>query len=109
MSTLSKIHDPLKGTQLLSTVPLHETHGLYLAATSLISAAKLMNEINIPISKIYLGTDAISTIITLNKVPSRFAQPFSKYYVDINTHLYVLAEITGQSPQLETSRNLKVF
>ena len=55
LTTLSKIAGTTKDVSLLRTILLKESHGTFLAASSLVKIAKLMDELQLPIHSIYLG------------------------------------------------------
>ena len=69
-------------------------HGLYLAANSLASSLKTFIEIDIKIDCVYIFSDTISQILSLEKSLSRFEPPFTKYLADIASQCYFLAENT---------------
>ena len=97
---INKAPPPIfKHPNILDTVPKPEVHGLYLVTNSLIQNYQVIEEIKIPVTKVYIAKDTISTILALNKSPMPFPTPFCKYYSDINTHLFILANKTGQLKQ----------
>ena len=99
INTHCKISDQTKAGQLLSSIPRKESHGQLLACDAMLRIAKLMKELDIPLSKVFLGVDALSQLIALGSSPTRFHGVLRKYYVMINLHLFELAKMTGQQKQ----------
>ena len=87
LTTLSKLASTTKEISLLRTIPLKESHGTFLAASSLVKIAKLMCELDLPIHAIHLGCDALSQVVALSSPPSQFEGNLKKYYSSINMHL----------------------
>ena len=95
VTSLSKIAGLNKDSQLLSSIPLKETHGAFFAVSSLMKVAKLMTELGFPLNSIHLGIDALSQVTALLTPPAHFTGQLQKYYSSINVHLYELAQITN--------------
>ena len=92
LMTHSKIAGITKDSKLLRTIPLKESHGTFLAASSLVKIAQLMTELRFPIHAIYLGCDALSQVAALTSPPTQFEGSLQKYYSTINMHLIELVE-----------------
>ena len=92
LTTLSKIAGTTKDVSLMRTIPLKESHGTFLAASSLVKIAKLMDELQLPIHSIHLGCDALSQVSALSSPPSQFESNLKKYYSSINMHLMELTK-----------------
>ena len=90
LTTLSKIAGVTKDISLLRTIPPKESHGTFLAASSLVKIAKLMTELQFPIHSVYLGCDALSQVSALSSPPTQLEGSLKKYYSSINMHLMEL-------------------
>ena len=86
--TLLMINSKLHRTTTFNFVLLREIHGL-IAKTLLIQIFNTLQEIRIPVHKIDLGTDAISSFLTLQRNPMRYAALFVNIIVtSIITYLH---------------------
>ena len=103
VSTLCKIAEPSKGKDLeavmLTTVPKTEGHGLFLATSGIVILSEVLVKLAIPITKMFIFTDAISHILALRKSPHLFVAPYKRYYSEILSMLTKLRETTGQDVQ----------
>ena len=58
--------------QRVTTVPLKETHGIFLACSLLITMARLIYEMGFRLNSIHLGVDALSLFTVLLAPPQKF-------------------------------------
>ena len=87
VSTLSRLGQISKkeGEEMDSnTVPKRECHGLFLATCGVSNLCNLLCKIKLPLTKVYIFSDAIAHIIALKSSPSLFPMPFNRLYVEIN-------------------------
>ena len=99
VSTLCKLGAKTQSKKpdlLLNTVPKRECHGLFLSVSGATILARLLQKLKIPLHRVYMFTDAISCILSLQKAPSLFKPPFNRYFSEIHCMLLEVGKITGQ-------------
>ena len=79
-----------------NTVPKRECHGLFLATCGVSNLCNLLHKIKLPLTKVYIFSDAIAHIIALKSSPSLFPMPFNRLYAEINALTYQIGELTSQ-------------
>ena len=74
-------------------------HGLWLAASNTLKALQTIQETKIPIEVVYLGSDALSQVVGLSRTPQALKPKLRRLYVNINLHLFEIANLTGQKKE----------
>ena len=88
--------EDLERVQRFDTVPKREAHGLALACNGTFTLTKLMKRLRLNLEAVYIFTDSISQILALDKSPSLFEPPLSRYYSQCNVLLFQIGQITDQ-------------
>ena len=88
--------EDLEKVQNLDTVPKREAHGLVLACNGAFTLTKLLKKLQLNLEAVYIFTDSISQILALDKSPSLFDPPLSRYYSQCNALLFQIGKMTDQ-------------
>ena len=81
------------------TVPKLEAHGLVLACNGALTLTKLLGKLHLNLHAVYIFTDAISTLLALDRSPSLFEPPLNRQYAQNNVTLFQIGQITGQKKE----------
>ena len=96
LSRLGKISKKEGEEGDMCTVPKRECHGLFLATCGVSSLANLLYQLKIPLTKVFIFSDAIAHIIALKKSPACFQLPYSRLYAEINSLTFQIGQLTSQ-------------
>ena len=96
---MSKLVDNTRINQTEVSIPDKEMHGLWLAASNALKALQTIQETKIPIEAVYLGLDALSQVVGLSRTPQALKPKLRRLYVNINLHLFEIANLTGQKKE----------
>ena len=70
ISSLSRLTKDTQFAKTEESVPIRETHGILLCASSMVKTIEGFQECRIPLHGCYIGVDALSQIVALMSPPA---------------------------------------
>ena len=92
ISAATKLMSEAKTSEEVS-IPKAETYAMFLCSIQLHRVAHLMHQADIPIHRVILFSDAISSLLSLRRHPAIFKHPTRLWLASTNTNLYQVAQL----------------
>ena len=104
ISAATKLMSEEKNSEEVS-IPKAETYAMFLCSIQLHKVAHLMHQAGIPIQRVILFSDAISSLLSLRRHPAIFKHPTRLWLASTNTNLYQIAQLVTSQQNVTLTKD----